>query len=1304
MAVRAGQAFIAVSPSFRGFKTKTETWVKSNMRAIDIQVNPVLSKKPIVMRPQKPVTVPVDVDRSRFDRSLSAIESRLDRLTRGRFLINVGIALSPIAAPALAAAVAGAAAGGGLVGAGLAGIVGMASVGAASLGRISDAQETVTKTTAASTAATQALQSARQSLASAERSAANTRINAERSIANARTAAARQVAAAENGLVDAQKKLADSQSKVRQGLADIHDARQQAIRDLQELRGRSADDALTTEGAEIGLIDAQTELSRVQNDVTSTALDLRKAKLGVAEAEDRLADARKQSADNAKELADAEKGGTEANPGVVEARKAYEDAKKERDEAKQGVRDARRELSETRASTSRDVADARADAARSIADSSAAVSAAAADLAVAQSAASAAQVDQANALAAMSPSQRAAAAGIDRLKTAWTGFQDKTDPFVLPALVKGMDALRVGMGPLAAFMAPVAVAAGQMFDAFGKALGSNGFMAWSRSFGDFAALVAGDATTGIINLARGFGSLFTAFMPLSTDMSSGLVVLTDRFATWAAGLEGSSGFNSFIDYVRENGPLLLSTLGAVGLAIIEIGKAAAPLGHQLLIIIGRVAEFTAGFAAAHPQVAAGIVAVIALSSGVAALAVPVARVVSLFRILTSPISLVVKGWAAHTAAVNAGTASTFRYRLSLIGLRIQLMALRVQQVASTLATKASTAATRAYVFIQSRLSLAYLRTLAASALITTGIIAQRVATLAVSAATRIWAAGQWLLNAAMTANPIGLVVVALVAFGATVVTMYEKVGWFRTGVDALWSGIKTGFDWLQNNWQTIATILGGPLVIMYEKVGWFRDGVNALWTGIQTGYGWVRDNWGTLATIVTAPVGLITTAFDGLKTGVGKVAEAFTTAKTGIVGVWEDIASAVTNPLDTIKKALNVFFKGIDKIASFFGLNFNFRFDVDSKPKATPGKGPAPTPHGPTKAATGGVLPGWSPGRDIHTFTSPTGGRLHLSGGEAVMRPEWTAAVGGKGAVDAMNKAAIRGGRGYANGVQAFAGGGVVWPTKSKHWTTYPGHDGIDLNGDGNGMGDPYFAAKSGRVAYTGWNRGYGNAVFLKTTGGPTLTYGHSSKVNVRAGQQVVAGQTMGLIGSTGNSTGPHLHFGLVGEGPDEGAAAVAFLGGAKMPSGKGGGGSSFNPVKEIKSVVLATKKISDSIAAGPFGGMLRKAPGKVGGMAVDWAKKKLNPIDDIADGLDRINPFDTGGIAATRGLLVKNTMRPERVLSPAQTAAFEQAMSSGFGDGGEFTLRGALELVDGDAYIEGIATKVVDKRDTVTTLGLRNG
>lgn len=86
----------------------------------------------------------------------------------------------------------------------------------------------------------------------------------------------------------------------------------------------------------------------------------------------------------------------------------------------------------------------------------------------------------------------------------------------------------------------------------------------------------------------------------------------------------------------------------------------------------------------------------------------------------------------------------------------------------------------------------------------------------------------------------------------------------------------------------------------------------------------------------------------------------------------------------------------------------------------------------PLKFETGGVMPGYTPGRDVHEFYSPTAGNLYLSGGEAIMRPEWTRAMGGEAGVKAQNDAARQGRLDdllhMQTGGEAFASGGVYGP------------------------------------------------------------------------------------------------------------------------------------------------------------------------------------------------------------------------------------------------------------------------------------
>lgn len=100
--------------------------------------------------------------------------------------------------------------------------------------------------------------------------------------------------------------------------------------------------------------------------------------------------------------------------------------------------------------------------------------------------------------------------------------------------------------------------------------------------------------------------------------------------------------------------------------------------------------------------------------------------------------------------------------------------------------------------------------------------------------------------------------------------------------------------------------------------------------------------------------------------------------------------------------------------------------------------------------------------------------------------------------------------------------------TSSYGWRTHPLlgylrlHKGLDI---GAAYGSPIFAALDGVVASAGWAGGYGRFVKLTHGAGYASGYGHMSRIAVRAGQRVARGQVIGYVGSTGLSTGPHLHW-----------------------------------------------------------------------------------------------------------------------------------------------------------------------------------
>jgi murein DD-endopeptidase MepM/ murein hydrolase activator NlpD len=74
-------------------------------------------------------------------------------------------------------------------------------------------------------------------------------------------------------------------------------------------------------------------------------------------------------------------------------------------------------------------------------------------------------------------------------------------------------------------------------------------------------------------------------------------------------------------------------------------------------------------------------------------------------------------------------------------------------------------------------------------------------------------------------------------------------------------------------------------------------------------------------------------------------------------------------------------------------------------------------------------------------------------------------------------------------------------------------------------MGTPIIAAADGVVSIARWVKGYGNGIYIDHGNGIQTRYGHLSRIDVVEGQPVKKGQHLGLVGSTGRSTGPHLHY-----------------------------------------------------------------------------------------------------------------------------------------------------------------------------------
>lgn len=131
---------------------------------------------------------------------------------------------------------------------------------------------------------------------------------------------------------------------------------------------------------------------------------------------------------------------------------------------------------------------------------------------------------------------------------------------------------------------------------------------------------------------------------------------------------------------------------------------------------------------------------------------------------------------------------------------------------------------------------------------------------------------------------------------------------------------------------------------------------------------------------------------------------------------------------------------------------------------------------------------------------------------------------------DPVTQIVIRG----TKALPTLATGKFSWPTKGGYISSNYGyrwgklHTGMDIAGVKD---KTIMAADNGKVTFAGWKGRYGNAIIIDHGGGYETLYGHLSKIEVEKGQKVAQGQKIGVMGSTGNSTGTHLHFEIIKDG-----------------------------------------------------------------------------------------------------------------------------------------------------------------------------
>jgi hypothetical protein len=757
--------------------------------------------------------------------------------------------------------------------------------------------------------------------------------------------------------------------------------------------------------------------------------------------------------------------------------------------------------------------------------------------------------------------------------------------------------------------------------------GAPAFAEFLRLGGEIVGLVVGSLADAISN--PDFGAGLIAFMGL---VQKGAEVLMPLLP----GLTGALG-----SILVALGPSLTEVGGAVGGlggALGEMAVGALPVFTDLLSGAAGVVQFLADNS--------GILTAALIALGVVLVANKVAQIAGNFAAVAA-----VPVQAAH-AASNFALASAIR--------------------AQTAATLTSTGATR--VGLLTRIST------------TAATIAGTAATFAASTAARVAAAGQWLLNAALSANPIGLVVLAVAALVAGLVWFFTQTELGQQIVQNVWGAIQVAMgavvSWFTDTagpaFQSALSILGDACSWLYEYV------IKPVFEGIGAVVSWL---WGnvvkpTFDTWVWIFRNVLGPAFTWLYETIIK--PAFEGIGAAIKWVWDNVLKPVFDTLayviehgipDAFNAGVGFIKTAWDRIQEIAKAPVKFVVDTIINDGLINGLNNIGGFLNLPKIPRVGLPAGFADGG----YTGDGGkyepkGVVH--GGEFVFTKEQTRRAG------VSNLYAM------AKSLAGFANGGFVNPLRSMSETQGYNrtHKGIDLAAS---VGTPVFATEDGRVSWSGpgvsapgiWG---GNEVHIDGGSGIQEWFAHLSSMAVKVGDMVRAGQQIALSGNTGITSGPHLHFGTFAGGWPNDVDPHGYLSGAIAPSGGG-----FNPIAGIIDGLLA--KFKDAFPDAGFMADLAIGAGKkVLDGAVGFITGRGSAVGDPS-------LYDLGGILPPGvSQVVNRTGKPEAILNPQQWADISRLATQG-GGRGDVIFKGNVGW-DPDEVAHRIETK---RRDTFAAHGI---
>ncbi|HUR05392.1 MAG TPA: hypothetical protein VM347_22820, partial [Nonomuraea sp.] len=963
--------------------------------------------------------------------------------------------------------------------------------------------------------AEQAVGDAVRSSAEANRRATEQVVQAKRGLADAVQQAADQQRDAAERVISAEDSLADAQRTARQAQQDLTQARRDAKAELAELGDRLTSAQLSERDATLSVQEAQNRLNAVRaKGAAAGSLELQRAQLAYEQSVQRLKEQKAETKSLSAEKEAADKAGVEGSTTVRDAQQRLADADRAVTDQQKELTKARSEQQRAAVKGAQDIADAQSrvaesqrnvtrtqeDGARSVAraqeslsaaQQSAADSIASAQRQVASSSMSAAGgIDQAAIaqakyqaeLAKLTPSARDTFDAFIDLRSAFSAWSKSLQPAVMPLFTRALVGLKNSLPGLTPFVKSAADAIGNLQDR-----ASRGFKSpWWKGF---KKDLSGSVKPAIEGLGIAFGRIFKgmagviqAFLPHMDDISERMQRITGRFADWGTGLKGSPEFERFLSYSSEMAPKLGDAFGKFFGALLDIGQALSPVSGPLLKLLGGVAEAIGIIAENAPWMVQGIwLAIVAWRAWTIAIwlwsaALAASGITLIIFGIAALAAIVVYAWnkfpgfrAAVIAAwegIKAGALYLWNVVLkpfftwlgsvvmwlwnSVIKPYVGFIIAYWKLVGSTVMWLWNNAIKPAFNFIA-----------AAARILFTAVVVIFLLPLIVTFKI-VAAVAMWLWNSMIKPAFEGIALIAMWLWNSVIKpyvgfiiaywkTVAKVAMWlWKNGIAPVFAGIGAVISWWWTN--VVKRYFGyvrAAIGVLGDVFKWlWQKAVKPVWNGISTV---ISGVWRTG----------IKPIFDSLKAAVGKVGDAFEAARKAIKTAWDRLKKIARDPVQYVVDI--VYNKGIvgvwNKVAGAFGAKKLDKFSF----------------------ASGGIMPGYTPGRDVHKFVSPTGGALELSGGEAIMRPEFTRAVG-SGFVNSLNSiASSRGAQGIKAALAPVFGGNQPGSTDTS--LRYNRGGVVQSFADGGIFG--WIGGAANKIAGAGsaaWNKIKEGADWLKDT------------------------------------------------------------------------------------------------------------------------------------------------------------------------------------------------------------------------------